>query len=228
MLDALAAKGKADKIAEATEFAKFHEWCDGLRMEKETGIAEAAEQIEQLEADINKADADAEVLTGEIKELEAAVAKAEDELAAAAAVREKELADYTAQHKDLSESISACARAINALKARSADVPQSLLQVKNKPAVDAYARAVISSFLAVNTEAGAPEANAYEFQSGGVVGMLEKLEAKFKEQLLVVEKEEMNAKANFMLLKQQLTDNIKEDNKIIGQKTEEKAGRLEV
>jgi len=227
MLDSLAAKGKAEKVAEAIEFAKFHEWCDGLRMEKETGIAEAAEQIEQLEADINKADADAEVLTGEIKELEAAVAKAEEELAAAAAIREKELADYTAQHKDLSESISACARAINALKARSADVPQSLLQVKNKPAVDAYARAVISSFLAVNTEAGAPEANAYEFQSGGVVGMLEKLEAKFKEQLLVVEKEEMNAKANFMLLKQQLTDNIKEDEKDISKKTEDKASRIE-
>jgi len=227
MLDALAAKGKADKIAEATEFAKFHEWCDGMRMEKETSIAEAAEQMEQLEADINKAKADSEVLAEEIKELEATVAKAEDELAAASAVREKELADYTAEHKDLSESISACARAIDTLKARSMDVPQSLMQVSNRPKVDAYARAVISSFLAVNTEAGAPEANAYEFQSGGVVGMLENLEAKFKEQLLVLEKAEMNAKANFLLLKQQLTDNIKQDNKDISTKTEQKAGRIE-
>jgi len=227
MLDAMAAKGKADKVAEATEFAKFHEWCDGMRMEKETSIAEAAEQIEQLEADINKANADAEVLRQEIKEHEASVAKAEVELAAATEVREKELADYTAQHKDLSESISACARAIETLKARSEDVPQSLLQVRNLTAVDAYARAVISSFLAVSTEAGAPEANAYEFQSGGVVSMLEKLEAKFNEQLLVLDKAEMSAKANFQLLKQQLTDDIKQDNKDISEKTELKASRIE-
>jgi len=227
MLDTLAAKGKADKVTEATEFAKFHEWCDGMRMEKETSIAEAVEQMELLEADINKANADAAVLAEEIKELEATVAKAEDELAAATAVRETELADYTAQHKDLSESISACARAMDTLKARSENVPQSLMQVKNRPAVDAYARAVISSFLAVSTEAGAPEANAYEFQSGGVVSMLEKLEAKFKEQLLVLDKEEMTAKANFQLLRQQLTDNIKEDNKDISKKTELKASRNE-
>jgi len=227
MLDGMVAKGKTDKVAEATEFAKFHEWCDGMRTEKETSIAEAAEQMEQLEADINKANADAEVLAGEIKELEATVAKAEEELAAATAVREKELADYTAQAADFKESISACARAIDTLKARTADVPQSLMQVKNRPAVDAYARAVISSFLAVSTEAGAPEANAYEFQSGGVVSMLEKLEAKFKAQLLTLDKAEMNAKANFQLLKQQLTDNIKQDNKDISEKTELKASRIE-
>jgi len=227
MLDGMAAKGKAEKLEEATEFAKFHEWCDGLRMEKEASIAEAVEQIEQLEADIAKAKADAEVLSGEIEELEAAVAKAEDELAAATAVRQTELADYTAQHKDLSESIYACARAIETLKARSEDVPQSLMQVRSRPNMDTYARAVINSFLALSTEEGAPEANAYEFQSGGVVSMLEKLEAKFKNQLLVLDKEEMTAKANFQLLKQQLTDNIKEDNKMIAQKTKAKAGRLE-
>ena len=57
--------------------------------------------------------------------------------------------------------------------------------------------------------------------------MLEKLEAKFKNQLLVLDKEEMTAKANFQLLKQQLTDDIKEDNKMIAQKTQAKARRLE-
>jgi len=227
MLESLAAKGKAEKVKEAVEFAKFHEWCDGLQTEKEKSIAKATKQMEQLDADIEKATVDSEVLTEEIKEHETVVAKAEEELAAAAALRKKELADYRAHHQDLSESISACARAINALKARSEDVPQSLLQVKNQPAVDTHARAVINSFLAVNTEASAPEANAYEFQSGGVVGMIEKLESKFKEQLLVLEKEEMSAKGNFMLLKQQLTDNIEQDEKDISKKTELKAGRIE-
>jgi len=81
--------------------------------------------------------------------------------------------------------------------------------------------------LSVNDGEGAPEANAYEFQSGGVVGMLEDLEAKFKAQLLEVEKEEMTAKSNYQLLKQQLTDDIKEDEEAVSTKTKEKATRKE-
>jgi len=56
--------------------------------------------------------------------------------------------------------------------------------------------------------------------------MLEKLHAKFKEQLLQLEKEEMNAKANYEVLTQQLTDNIQADGKAEKQKTAMKADRL--
>merc|ERR1719181_406362 len=82
-----------------------------------------------------------------------------------------------AAHLDVSESISAIARAVQVLKQRQADVPQSLAQVASSKFIDAKAKAVITSFLALgtNSEAAAPEANAYEFQSGGVVSLLEKL-----------------------------------------------------
>merc|ERR1719428_1502476 len=97
--------------------------------------------------------------------------------------------------------------------------------------VPARDKAVISPFLALgsdsSSQAGAPEANAYEFQSGGIVSVLEKLKLKFEDQRLALEKEEMNNKANYEVLHQQLTDDIKANNAAIKKKTAMKAKRLE-
>merc|ERR1719174_946430 len=79
----------------------------------------------------------------------------------------------------------------------------------------------------MDSEELAPEANAYEFQSGGVVSILEKLLAKFEDQKLTLEKEEMTSVGNFQVLEQNLTDNIKDNKKSIGEKTKMKAQRLE-
>merc|ERR1719504_488159 len=97
------------------------------------------------------------------------------------------------------------------------------------PQITAHEKAVISSFLAMSTqsESGAPEAAGYEFQSGGVVSMLEKLKLKFEDQRLAVEKAEMSAVANYQVLMQQLTDDIKYNNATIKKKTATKAKRLE-
>jgi len=230
MLDDMVAKGKKEKHEEEVEFAKFHEWCDNTREETTKSIAEAASQIEQLTADIAKAEADAERLAGEIADLEEGIAAAESELKSATEVRDNEKSDYDATHADLSESIDAIERAISVLKTRQADVPQSLLQVRDSPMLPAEAKAAIESFLAMNSgdaEMASPEANAYEFQSGGVVAMLEKLRHKFQDQRLVVEKEELNAKSNYEMLAQKLKDNLEEDNKRVADKTEKKAERLD-
>merc|ERR550537_1137986 len=73
----------------------------------------------------------------------------------------------------------------------------------------------------------APEANAYEFQSGGVVAMLEKLLHKFEDELFALEKAEMNAQANFDMLAQKLTGLIKDASESISKKTATKAERQE-
>eukprot|EP00443_Scrippsiella_acuminata_P049147 CAMPEP_0115428626 /NCGR_PEP_ID=MMETSP0271-20121206/30082_1 /TAXON_ID=71861 /ORGANISM="Scrippsiella trochoidea, Strain CCMP3099" /LENGTH=687 /DNA_ID=CAMNT_0002853741 /DNA_START=78 /DNA_END=2141 /DNA_ORIENTATION=+ len=230
LLEGMAAKGKQEKHEEEVEFAKFQEWCDGTREGTTKSINEAASQIEQLTADIAKAEADAEELAGEIADLEKSIAQAEGELEKATQVRDKEHGDYVATHADFSESVDAIERAISVLKSREADVPQSLIQVRDAPGIPQEAKIAIESFLAQGAgEASqvAPEANAYEFQSGGVVGMLEKLRHKFQDQRLALEKEEMNAKANFEMLAQKLTDNIKEDKKRAADKTATKAQRVE-
>jgi len=232
MLNELLAKGKQAKHVEEVEFAAFHEWCDQVRAEKTKNIKDGAAQINQLSADIAKAASDAATLSEEIVDLEAEIVRMEGEAKDAMEVRGREHADYLAEHKDYSESISAIVRAAQVLKTRTADVPQSLMQVRDSRLVPTHTKALIESFLSLHigaaaAEAGPPEANAYEFQSGGVITMLDKLKLKFQDQLLVLEKEELNAKANYEVLLQQLTDDIKASKASVAKKTSMKAGRLQ-
>merc|ERR1719326_2255958 len=55
---------------------------------------------------------------------------------------------------------------------------------------------------------GAPEVNAYEFQSGGVVEMLKKLKDEFRSKLADCQKEEMNSKHAHDMQVQDLTDSV--------------------
>ncbi|CAK0818518.1 unnamed protein product [Prorocentrum cordatum] len=64
-------------------------------------------------------------------------------------------------------------------------------------------------------------------QKSGVVAMLEKLRHKFQDQLLDLQKAEMNAKSNFQALAQGLQDNIEYDTGSSKAKTASRAGRLE-
>merc|ERR1719399_2008398 len=105
MLDGVLAKGKEEKHAEEVEFAKFHEWCDQTRAGKTRSIKELGDEIMQLSADIDAAEADAETLGEEIAELAKEIAKLEADLKAATAVRKTENTDYKAAHLDVSESI---------------------------------------------------------------------------------------------------------------------------
>lgn len=226
MMDDMLAKGKAEKQKEETEFASFHAWCDSTRESTTKAIGEGADQIEQLTADIAKAEADAEELAaGAKEELESADAD-QAELDGLQAIRDKENKDYSATHADLSESLDAIDRAIAALKARAADVPQSLLELHSSRTIPASTKSSIESLLAL-AGAQAPEANAYEFQGGSVVKMLEDLRHKFQDQRLALEKAELAAKSNFEVLKQKLTTSIKMGKETSAAKTATKAQRLE-
>jgi hypothetical protein len=222
LLDGMLAKGKKEKHEEEVEFAKFQAWCDDTRFNAEKSIEEGTNQITQLEADIAKNEADAESAAQEISELEAQIASAQSEHDSAQAIRAKEHEDFMSQNTDYAESIDAIERAIATLKAKKADVAQTvLLQVQGMPMIPDSAKATIRSFLALDQESGdgVPEANAYENQSGGVVDLLEKLRLKFQDQKLALEKAEMNSKSNFQVLMQKLTDNIVEFKKTTEEKT---------
>merc|ERR1719162_2899953 len=137
--------------------------------------------IEVLKADIQKYAADIELLTKEIAVHEEDIAVWTGDIKAAAKVREIEKTDYDALHKDYSESVEALQMAIAVLKKQAYDRKQaSLVQVsslKELNLIPDEAKRAIDAFLAQDPEAGlavaAPEANAYEFQSHGIVEMLE-------------------------------------------------------
>jgi len=229
MMNGMVSKGQEEKHKEEVAFATFKVWCDNTRTETEKSIKDAADAMVQLSADIDKAKADAELLKGEIADLEVSVATADDQLKAATKVRKTENTDYRAIHMDLSESVDALGRAVEVLKSKDVHTSQaSLLQIQNMPNIPAHEKAVVTSFLAMaaGMESGAPEAAGYEFQSGGIVSMLEKLKLKFEDQRLAVEKAEISSKSNFQVLAQQLTDDIKYMDKTIAVKTIKKAERL--
>merc|ERR1719460_1725853 len=93
----------------------------GREEEKKRAIAEAAEAIEGMQADIQKSIADVASLTKEIAGHDEDVSVWTGDKKAATKVRHIEKADYDALHKDYSESVDALQRAIAVLKKQAYD-----------------------------------------------------------------------------------------------------------
>merc|ERR1719360_170082 len=173
---------------------------------KTRAIAEANEKIDMLKADIEKYTSDAEMLTKEIAGHDDDIAAWTGDRKAATKVRAMEKADYDATHKDYSESIDALERAIAVLKKQAYDRKQAsfaqlsslqglkLIPDEAKKTIDAFLQQTPDEGLAVSS----PEAYGYEFQSQGVIDMLEKLLDKFMGERTVLEKEEMNSVHEFV------------------------------
>merc|ERR1719178_560630 len=188
--------------------------------------------IEILKADIEKYTADAAALSEKIGVLDEDISVWEGDVKAATKVREIEKADYDTTHKDYSESIDALERAIGVLKKQDHDRKQAaLLQVSAQSLIPEDAKRTIEAFLAQDPDEGlavsAPEANAYEFQSGGVIEMLNKLLDKFIKERTTLEKEEMNAKHAYDMLMQDLNAQIDQANTDRDESAEEKATKLQ-
>merc|ERR1719450_1564972 len=170
--------------------------------------------IEVLKADIQKYAADAARLGKEIAEHEADIAVWTGDIKAATSVREIEKADYDATHKDYSESIDALGRAIEVLKKQAYDRKQaSFVQLSDLRALNMIpeqAKKTIDAFLAQDPELGEPEAIGYEFQSHGIIEMLEKLLDKFTAELTQLESEERDSLQAFQILVQDLDAEIAE------------------
>jgi len=246
LMQGMLEKGKKSKDEEAVQFSAYKQWCGDTIAEKTDDVATGEEKIKQLQADIEKLGTDIEKLGEEITQLESDISGLKGDIKAATAVRRKENAEYLAMHKDYSESISAVERAIGVLKGEDHDTPQALLQLKalsQQTIVPEETRKQISAFLQqdpnqieanleAGLEAGPPEANAYEFQSGGIIEMLEKLQDEFMDERTKIEKEEMSAKSAFNVmvidLKGEMAQNeqdLEEKKALKAKKGEEKAAK---
>jgi len=251
LMQGMLEKGKKEKHEEQVQFAAYKQFCDDTTVEKTRAIKEAAEQIEKLSADIQKYEADAEKLTKEIAEHDEDISVWEGDIKAATKVREIENTDYTATHKDYSESIDALGRAINVLKKSSGDKKQAGAALMEVSAfLPKEAQRAVMVFLQqrddhhdensdyasqlrqdgeafLSTDLGAPQANAYEFQSQGIIDMLQKLLDKFEGELDTLEKEETNARHAFEMLVQDLNSGIEQSTKAREDKSATKATKLQ-
>jgi uncharacterized protein YoxC len=234
LLQEMQMKGKAEKADEAVKFSAYKQFCDDQTASKTEAIKKANALMEGLAADIQMAESEVKQLAKQIQELDAEIAGYQADEKAATEVRDKEKEDYKKTHLDYSESVDALQRAIGILKKQQFDRAQaSLLQVTKLDRVPAAVKRSIYSFLATDNEViqpaglsvSAPEANAYEFQSGGVVEMLEKLLDKFRDERSTLEKDELGAKHAYEMVMQDLQDSTEAAEKVMGRATVTKAER---
>jgi len=233
LLQEMQMKGKAEMQDEQVSFSAYKQFCDDTEAQKRAAIEKANAMIDQLTADIQMYESDSKQLAAEIADKEGLIAGFEADKKTTIEVREKEHEDYKNEHLDYTESVDALERAIAILKRQDFDRKQadSLLQVTKLARVPEKAKRTIFAFLSTDSEVfqpeglsvSAPEANAYEFQSGGVVDMLEKLLDKFRDERNTLEKDEMNAKHASNMIVQDLTDSIEAAKKQVGRATATKA-----
>jgi hypothetical protein len=134
--------------------------------------------------------------------------------------------------------VDALERAVAVLKKQAYDRKQaaSLVQVsslRQLKLLPASAKAAITAFLeqepaAEGLEVSAPDAYGYEFQSHGVIDMLEKLHDKFVGERTDLEKTEMNSKHAHSMLVQDLTAQIDQATSDRESKSATKAKKLQM
>jgi len=234
LMENMVEKGKKEKGDEQIQFASFKTFCDNTVSAKQQAIAEATEMIEILTADIEKYEAEAATSATEITALNADISTWEGDSVAAKKVREIEKTDYTATHKDYSESIAALEMAIATLQKTSGDVAQAsaaLTQVSSSKLFPDAARKTLEAFLSMGSgeveKLGAPEANAYEFQSQAIVDMLSKLLGKFDDERKALEEAETEAVQSYEMLAADLKNQLDNANAILTEKSEAKAKALQ-
>ncbi|CAK9019420.1 unnamed protein product [Durusdinium trenchii] len=230
-------KGQKALEEEEVQYAKFKEFCDATLTEKGKSITEAADKIELLTADMEAAGSDATRLETELAQHQVDLETQSGELANATGIREKARANFLATLKDYTESINAIGSALKVLKETAAG--PSLVQlneVKKMLPLDAIKS--IDEYLALSekkpsllmkttAQAHRSEPEMYEFQSGGVVSLLENLDEKFVAERSTLEKEELAKKHAHEKLAASLEAAIAQSKKEIESKSQFRAKRLQ-
>merc|ERR1719238_1033203 len=198
-------------------------WCATNEKEKTKSVAEAEAHIKDLTTSIEDLTASTSRLGTEVKNLEKEVAENQHALDQATAIRQKELAEFVQEEKDLLQSIDGLASAIKVLSKHNG---ASFLQVDIQGAVSTIQyqvaknskylegvitpteRKKIASFIQESASA------KYAPQSGEIFGILEQMKESFEANLAELQKEEAaNVKA-YQELKAAKEEEIKAGEKL--------------
>merc|ERR1719350_2181143 len=233
-----------EKEAEEDEeiYDKMACWCETNDKEKTKAIAEAEARIEDLTTKIEELTAASAQLNTEIKNLESEVAKNQEALDKATAIREKQLAEFNAEEKDLLESISALKAAVTVLSkhhggsllqmprshvsgvaatlqfqlSKHAPLLEGELTPKERRAAAAFVQSPGDYFDATPTFK-----QSYAPQSGEIFGILKQMQETFESNLSESQKEEMANQKAYSELKAAKEEEIAAGQAQIDSKTEE-------
>jgi len=215
-------------------YDEFAEWCEEQSKSLGFDIKTGKSQAEELNAVIEKADADIAEFDEKIGELTSTISTDEADLKAATAIREKENGVFVTEEAELVDTVDTLERAIGIIEREMAKNPgAAFTQIQNanslanamKLLVDASAITSgdvsrLNSFLQSKSrdttleedhaaELGAPDPAVYKSKGGGIVEVLNDLLTDAQTQLDEARKKETDNKFNYETLKLELEDAIK-------------------
>merc|ERR1719407_451623 len=238
-------QAQLEKEAEEDEevYEKVACWCETNDKEKTKAIADAEARITDLTSTIEELTANSARLNTEIKNLAAEIAKNQEALDKATALRQKELAEFNAEEKDLLQSIGALKSAVTVLSKhheslaqvpsdtmlniaamiqhqfkKHASLVEDIATPSQKKAVAAFVQAPGDYFDAEPTFK-----QSYAPQSGEIFGILKQMKETFETNLSTSQKEEMANQAAYEDLKAAKENEIKAGNELKDKKTQELA-----
>jgi len=219
-------------------------WCETNDKEKTKAIADAEAKITDLTSKIEELTASSARLNTEIKNLEKEVAENQAALDQATAIREKELAEFNAEEKDLLQSISALKSAVTVLgkhhggaflqmdvshlqtvaysvqtaMLKHGDLLKGVLTPRQRREVAAFVQKGADYFDAEPTFK-----QSYAPQSGEIFGILKQMKETFETNLSDTQKEEMANQKAYEELKAAKEEEIAAGQEQIDSKTQELA-----
>jgi len=230
-----------EKEAEEDEeiYDKMACWCETNDKEKTKSISDAEARISDLTTKIEELTANSARLNTEIKNLEKEVAENQAALDKATAIRQKQLAEFNEEEKDLLESISALKSAVTVLskhnsllqmpRSHMVGVAASVQNVMNKMPQGVLThkeRKVVSSFIQAPEDYFDAEPTfkqSYAPQSGEIFGILKQMKETFETNLSSSQKEEMANQKAYEDLKAAKEEEIAAGQAQIDTKTQELA-----
>lgn len=206
-------KGESMMNEEQKVYFRYKEWVEDETRKLGFAIIDGERKIEELVAYITKTDSDVNKLRQQISALESEIDIHTKEKQDATKMREEQHAAYIGLSTDYSESVDALRRAIQVLSSQDYDRAQAELLLQRMSTTVPGMSRVLAAFLQEKNHGslrgdGAPAVAAYEFQSGGIVALLNSLFSKFKSELADVEDAETSQAHEFSLLELHVTNVI--------------------
>jgi chromosome segregation ATPase len=209
-------------------------WCTTNDKEKTAAIAEAEQRIADLTAAIEAGTGKSAQLTTEIANLDKEIAANQAALDKATALRQKQLAEFNAEEKDLLQSIQALKNAIVVLSKhhtesllqtteQSLALPNIAIMLKHmgrkygdmmQDTITPAQQAIVNQFI---------QAPAYAPQSGEIFGILKNMKETFESNLKSSQEDEAHAQAAYEDLKQAKTEEIQAGQDQVDKKTQQLA-----
>mmetsp|Transcript_55342 Transcript_55342/g.177472 ORF Transcript_55342/g.177472 Transcript_55342/m.177472 type:complete len:689 (-) Transcript_55342:47-2113(-) len=218
---------EADRDSEVYE--KLACWCENNDQGKTKAISDAESHLSDLGTTVEKMTALSSTLNVEIRGLEQEIAKNQASLSIAGALREKQRTGFTAEEKEMIQSIRALDAAIVVLSKHHGGL--ALLSGSAFAAIASAARTALQRHMALlqgtltpqqrrmilSMLQEAPEGHgnaaptvtrAYQAQSGEIFGILKEMKATFEADLSASQQEELEAQRSYESVKAAKEDEI--------------------